>query len=42
MGISYMLQEYSTFPQLSIKDNLFLGAWAFRNDKNKLPKDWLK
>ena len=33
MGISYMLQEYSTFPQLSIEDNLRLGAWTFRNDK---------
>jgi len=33
MGISYMLQEYSTFPQLSVQDNLLLGAWTFRNDK---------
>jgi ABC-type branched-subunit amino acid transport system ATPase component len=33
-GISYMLQEYSTFPQMSIQDNLLLGAWTFRNDKN--------
>ena len=32
-GISYMLQEYSTFPQLSIQDNLLLGAWTFRNNK---------
>ncbi len=34
MGISYMLQEFSTFPQLSIKDNLLLGAWVFRRDGN--------
>jgi ABC-type branched-subunit amino acid transport system ATPase component len=33
LGISYMLQEYSTFPQLSIQDNLLLGAWPFRTDK---------
>jgi len=33
MGISYMLQEYSTFPQMSIQDNLLLGAWTFRSDK---------
>ncbi len=33
MGISYMLQEYSTFPQLSVQDNLLLGAWTFRKDK---------
>jgi len=33
MGISYMLQEYSTFPQLTVKDNLLLGAWIFRKDR---------
>ena len=33
MGISYMLQEYSTFPQLSVQDNLLLGAWTFRSHK---------
>lgn len=36
MGISYMLQEYSTFPELSVQDNLLLGAWTFRNDKNRI------
>jgi branched-chain amino acid transport system ATP-binding protein len=34
MGISYMLQEYSTFPQLTVKDNLLMGAWVFRNDQS--------
>jgi len=34
MGISYMLQEYSTFPQLTVKDNLLLGAWIFRRDRD--------
>ena len=34
MGISYMLQEYSTFPQMSIHDNLLLGAWTFAAIKN--------
>ncbi len=34
MGISYMLQEFSTFPQLSVRDNLLLGAWIFRRDRN--------
>jgi len=38
MGISYMLQEYSTFPELSVQDNLLLGAWTFRKDK-KLVKE---
>ncbi len=36
MGISYMLQEYSTFPELSIQDNLLLGAWTFRKDKKRI------
>lgn len=38
MGISYMLQEYSTFPQLSIQDNLLLGAWTFRTDKKQVQR----
>lgn len=38
MGISYMLQEYSTFPQMSIQDNLLLGAWTFRNDKKMVTR----
>ncbi|TET92945.1 MAG: ABC transporter ATP-binding protein [Desulfobacteraceae bacterium] len=36
MGISYMLQEHSTFPELSIQDNLLLGAWTFRKDKKQV------
>ncbi len=32
MGISYILQEYSIFPELSVHDNLLLGAWTFRTD----------
>jgi ABC-type branched-subunit amino acid transport system ATPase component len=36
MGISYMLQEYSTFPGLSVQDNLLLGAWTFRKDKKRV------
>ncbi len=33
MGISYMLQEYSSFPELTVKDNLLLGAWIIRRDR---------
>ena len=33
MGISYMLQEFSTFPNLTVHDNLILGTWIFRRDK---------
>lgn len=38
LGISYMLQEYSTFPELSIQDNLLLGAWTFRKDKKQVKR----
>jgi ABC-type branched-subunit amino acid transport system ATPase component len=38
MGMSYMLQEYSTFPELSIQDNLLLGAWTFRSDKTRVKR----
>ncbi len=34
MGISYMLQEFSTFPELTVQDNLLLGAWTFRKNRN--------
>jgi ABC-type branched-subunit amino acid transport system ATPase component len=38
IGISYMLQEFSTFPQLTVEDNLLLGAWILRGDKRLLKK----
>ncbi|MBW1699225.1 MAG: ABC transporter ATP-binding protein [Deltaproteobacteria bacterium] len=34
MGISFMLQEHSVFPQLNVQDNLLLGAWTFRKDRS--------
>ena len=33
MGISYMLQEYGTFPRLTVNDNLLLGGWVIRQDR---------
>lgn len=36
MGISYVPQAFSTFPQLAVEDNLLLGAWIIRHDKNLL------
>jgi branched-chain amino acid transport system ATP-binding protein len=36
MGIGYMLQEYSTFPALTVNDNLLLGGWIFRQDRKLL------
>jgi branched-chain amino acid transport system ATP-binding protein len=39
-GISYMLQEFSTFPNLSVLDNLLIGCWVFRHNR-KLVKERL-
>ena len=41
LGISYMLQEFSTFPQLTVEDNLLLCAWIFRQNK-RLVKERLR
>jgi ABC-type branched-subunit amino acid transport system ATPase component len=38
MGISYMPQEFNTFPQLTVRDNLLLGAWTFKKDRNLIRK----
>ena len=34
MGIGYVLQEFSIFPQLTVEDNLLLGAWISRRDRD--------
>ena len=34
MGIGYVLQEFSVFPQLTVEDNLLLGAWISRRDRD--------
>ncbi|MBN1316384.1 MAG: ABC transporter ATP-binding protein [Anaerolineales bacterium] len=36
LGISYIPQEFNVFPQLTIEENLKMGAWIFRNEKNKV------
>ena len=36
MGMSYVTQGFGTFPQLTVEDNLLLGAWIFRKDKDRL------
>ena len=37
-GISYVPQESSIFPRLSVEDNLQLGGWTRRQDKELLEK----
>ena len=36
MGMSYVTQGFSTFPQLTVEDNLLVGAWVFRKEKKLL------
>ncbi|MEM2634945.1 MAG: ATP-binding cassette domain-containing protein, partial [Nitrososphaerales archaeon] len=33
MGISYVPQDFSVFPQLTVEENLKLGAWIFKDEK---------
>ncbi len=35
-GISYLPQERTVFPYLSVEKNLRLGAWSFRQDRRRL------
>jgi ABC-type branched-subunit amino acid transport system ATPase component len=36
MGLSYVTQGFSTFSQLTVEDNLLVGAWVFRKEKKLL------
>jgi len=36
LGLSYVPQGKSTFPLLSVEENLMLGAWTFRSDRKRL------
>ncbi len=38
MGISYIPQQPSVFPWMSVEENLILGAWTFRNDKARIER----
>jgi branched-chain amino acid transport system ATP-binding protein len=38
MGISYITQQPSIFPWMSVEENLELGAWTFRGDKARLKR----
>lgn len=35
-GISYIPQDFNVFPQLTVEQNLKMGAWVFRNDKQRV------
>ena len=36
LGISYIPQEFNVFPQLTVENNLRMGAWIFRNDSARV------
>jgi len=36
LGISYIPQRQSVFPQMSVEENLELGAWSFRHDTARI------
>lgn len=38
VGLSYIPQEFNIFPQLTVEENLLMGAWIFRGDKERLQK----
>jgi ABC-type branched-subunit amino acid transport system ATPase component len=35
-GIAYLPQHHSTFPQLTVEENLVLGGWLLRGDQRRL------
>ncbi|NIN52016.1 MAG: ATP-binding cassette domain-containing protein [Nitrososphaeria archaeon] len=35
-GLSYIPQERSIFPHMAVEENLMLGGWIFRGDKEKI------
>ncbi len=37
-GISYIPQGANNFPQLPVKENLLLGCWIFRKDKERIER----
>lgn len=38
LGISYITQQPSVFPWMTVEENLELGAWTFRDDKARLKR----
>lgn len=36
LGISYVPQHQSVFPHMTVEENLELGAWSFRHDRERI------
>lgn len=38
VGLSYIPQEFNVFSQMRVEENLLMGAWIFRNERERLQK----
>ncbi len=38
LGISYIPQGINNFPHMTVRENLLLGAWTFKGDKDRMRK----
>lgn len=36
VGMSYIPQEFNVFPQMRVEENLLMGAWTFRKERDRL------
>src|SRR5499426_1638966 len=37
-GVSYITQDINSFPQLTVAENLMMGAWTFRRDRARIAR----
>jgi ABC-type branched-subunit amino acid transport system ATPase component len=37
-GVSYITQDINSFPQLTVEENLLMGAWTFRRDRARIAR----
>lgn len=38
LGLSYIPQQPGVFPYMSVEENLIMGAWTFRNDRQRIDR----
>jgi ABC-type branched-subunit amino acid transport system ATPase component len=38
LGVSYIPQGINNFPHMTVQENLMLGAWTFRSEKDRINK----
>jgi len=37
-GVSFVTQDINSFPLLTVKENLLMGAWVFRRDRTRVTR----